>query len=480
MKASSILDLHGNPYPSTRSYQAAGRGHRMKGYFRGLTSPTPTNAETKLLTGGARELVRNNGFARAGIAGIVNHMVGSGIGVKFKYAGSKKIEQRINDEFNALWGSPFIDHQERINGPGIQQLAAHAITESGRVLIGRRIEKNSVSRVPLQLEVLESDFHDITYQDRKKDNIIDGIEFDGRGKWQAIYLFNKHPQSTYYTDLKTLRVPKEEVIHAFRVDRPGQNVGVSWLASSYLRFKQQDELEDALLETAKIMSCFSAFVHDLAYDTESPDGGGGTDESNPQEQAFKDAFAAIQPGYISFLPPGRTITFANPPKLDSPERLQQTLLHKAAKGLGATYEILTGDMSMSNFSKSRLGMIDFDQNIKSWRNNMFIPQVMYRVVDWFLDLAAAIFNFDKKKVRFTFSEPKRVQFKHLDEVKALLIEVMMGSMTLSEVIRSFGKDPDVVFKERSEEIKKLENLGIPTSSLPLLESLFGSNKDSDK
>ena len=220
-------------------------------------------------------------------------------------------------------------------------------------------------------------------------------------------------------------------------------------------------------------SCFSAFVHDIAYDAESNEvAGNGTDEENEQERAFKDAFAAIQPGYVSFLPPGRTISFANPPKLDAPEKLQQTLLHKAAKGLGVTYEILTGDMSMSNFSKSRLGMMDFDQNIKSWRNNMFIPQIMYKIVTWWLELASTIIGFDQRKVKFTFSEPKRVQFKHLDEVKALLIEVMMGTTSLSEVVRSMGKDPDTVFTERAEEIKSLLDKGIPTSSLPLLESIF--------
>ncbi|WP_164146025.1 phage portal protein, partial [Stenotrophomonas maltophilia] len=85
--------------------------------------------------------------------------------------------------------------------------------------------------------------------------------FDPVGRRVAYWLFDEHPGSALaMRSLESRRIPAEDVIHVFLSKRPGQARGYSWLAPVMQRMRSFDEMEDAIMEQAKIAACFAAFV----------------------------------------------------------------------------------------------------------------------------------------------------------------------------------------------------------------------------
>lgn len=131
------------------------------------------------------------------------------------------------------------------------------------MLVRRRRRKSADNLpVPLQLQVLEADFLDEQKDGPSGNNlIIQGIEFDALGKRVAYWLFDEHPgSSSAWKTLTSRRVDAADVIHVFLPKRPGQARGYSWFAPVMQRLRNFDEMEDAIMEQAKIAACFAAFV----------------------------------------------------------------------------------------------------------------------------------------------------------------------------------------------------------------------------
>jgi capsid protein len=104
------------------------------------------------------------------------------------------------------------------------------VAEAGECFIKFCISKANRT-VPLQLQVLESE-----HLDSSKDyalpngNVIkSGIEFNKSGKRVAYHLFKEHPGDTCGW-LNSVRVPASEILHIYKVLRPGQIRGEPWLA----------------------------------------------------------------------------------------------------------------------------------------------------------------------------------------------------------------------------------------------------------
>src|SRR5690606_21693434 len=102
------------------------------------------------------------------------------------------------------------------------------------------------------------------------------------------------------TGLVSKRIPAEDVLHLYRIDRPGQVRGVPWFAPVLVRLKDLDDFDDATLMRNKVAACFAAFLRD----SDAP--------SSPSDA--KSTFSAyVEPASVEVLPPGRDITFSSPP-----------------------------------------------------------------------------------------------------------------------------------------------------------------------
>lgn len=437
-----------------RHYEAAQPGRRTEGWAR-------TFADADLTIRGAllearihaRDLIRNNGYARRAQRVIANNTVGWGIMAKPVGASSVRATKAITDAWTAWAGTTECESERRHTFYALQRLAMKTVAESGEILLRRRYRRLSDGlTVPLQIQVLEPDFLDHsrnTLDSQAGGPIIQGIEFDKLGGRAAYWLFPQHPGSgRNYSPAQ--RVDAADVIHVYDIERPGQSRGISWFVTAILALKDFDEFEDAELIRQKIAACFAAFVKDIDG-MDSPMGDPSTDPDEPLVDTF-------EPGMIKQLPPGRDVTIASPPTVVDTSFTTRTL-RRVAAGLGVTYEDLTGDYSQVNFSSARMARIAHYQNVDAWRWDMLIPQLCDGVWAWFME-AMVLSGQISAPVSAEWTPPPTPMLEPDKEGLAIQRLVRVGAKTPDEMVREQGKDPEAHWQEYADNLKRLDKLGI--------------------
>lgn len=469
-----------------RKYEGAAKGRRGKNWKANSTS---ANSEIQqslpTLRNRARQLVRDNAYAAKGLQVITSNVVGQGIFTQIKVdaaqaredAGpnsrTKKREAALSRNWKAWAGQTAIDYDGRNNLPGLQRLVLRETVEAGEIFVRRRRTRRrslicdgiDTELPPLNVQLLESDYLDhnqISMNAKPADGnqIIQGIEYNPRGERVAYHFFTEHPgnfaSSTGFTlqrAFETVRVPAEEVAHIYRIDRSGQNRGITWYAPIMFRLKDFDEYEDAQLLRQKIAACFAVFVRDYE---------GFDATTTPAEGELGEK---IEPGIIETLPQGKDVTFANPPTVENYREYTATQLHAIAAGLGITYESLTGDLSEVSFSSARMGFLEMSRNVEEWRNNIVIQQFLHPIFCWWME-GVDLLGMDVSRVRPIFTPPRREMVDPQKETSALKDAVRSGFMSLSEAVRLAGRDPDRHFEEIQKDNQKLDDLGIMVDTDP--------------
>jgi len=434
-----------------RAYDAGKHGRRTAGWHSsGSSATSEVSGSLATVRNRARELVRNNPYAGRAIDVLAAKSVGTGI------------RARWPDGAKAAWKefTENCDFEGDLDLYGLQQLSARASFESGECLV-RRV-RETTGRVPLKLQVLESDYVDATrYGPTSGGNyIIAGVEVDRHGRKQALWLYEQHPGESLLLprSLESKRVPYSEVILFGEKKRPGQLRFISRLAASMMRLRDHDDYRDALLVKKKIEACFAAFV--VGGTPTAPLGQATTetvtdDDGNSATQRQE----TLAPGMIEYLQSGADVKFANP-TTGSDDGFSVEELHAIAAGAGVTYEQLTGDISRVNYSSIRSGMGDFRDMVETWRWTYFMPIVMRRIAGWFLEAAWTAGSIRTPNYAPEWTAPRWPYVNPVDDIKAAKEEVRGGLSSLSEKIRELGFDPEEVFDELAAERNELKQLGI--------------------
>src|SRR5262249_47857251 len=138
--------------------EAASVGRRTDGWSRTNTDANRASAGAALsrLRAQARDLIRNNPWARRGLRRIVTNTVGWGI--------KPKANGRNASTINALWTrwaeTTECDAAGRLTMYGLQKLVMRTVVESGEALVVRRYRRDGGLSIPMQIQVLEPDYID--------------------------------------------------------------------------------------------------------------------------------------------------------------------------------------------------------------------------------------------------------------------------------------------------------------------------------
>lgn len=433
----------------SRHYEAAQLGRRTANWNRsGADANIVNGAAIGTLRALARDLERNNPWARRGVQLVANSIVGWGLQPK-----------PVTDP-GTKWGpawrtwseTPQCDADERLTFSAMQSLAVKAVVRDGEVLLRRRRRRPTDGlAIPLAIQVLEADFIDTSkdqFIGQEGGPVIQGIEHDALGRRVAYYLFEQHPGSNRPGNHQSRRVSAADIIHVFRQDRPGQVRGVSWLAQVITTLRDFDEYEDATLMRQKIAACFAAFVTD-------PEGGtGGLGEASTSSPLVE----TLEPGMVSYLKPGQEVAFGTPP-VTGDDGFSARTLRRAAAGVGVTYEDLTGDYSQTNYSSGRMGRQAAQANVEDWRWNMLIPLLCDGIWGWAME-AAELAGIVQAPVAASWTPPPAPMIDPDKEGTAYQRLVRAGAMTPSEMVRAQGRDPEAHWAEYAADLKQLDDKGI--------------------
>ena len=108
--------------------------------------------------------------------------------------------------------------------------------ESGEAIFRIVRQQFGESKVPLALQVIESDLLDEEYSGAtlaKTNEWRNGVEVDQWGKAVRYSIMSRHPGDAYYLtnqgkQKENLLLPAKDIIHLYMPERPGQNRGVPW------------------------------------------------------------------------------------------------------------------------------------------------------------------------------------------------------------------------------------------------------------
>lgn len=429
-----------------RSYDGARTDRRSNGWVAaGSSANSEILPQLSILRNRSRELVRNNPYASKAMRVLSSNRIGTGI------------MATINDKsVAALWKKwvKVCDADGQYDLYGLQKLISNTEAESGECLIRFRYRKMSDGLpVPLQLQLLEPDFIDTTKNETLKNKgwIQNGIEFSPIGERVAYWLFNQHPgENIINTTIKSSRVPAGDVIHSFDRKRPGQMRGVPILAPVMMTANDLNEYLEATLVRKSAEACIAAFVE--TDDEERSIG----DESQQDQMRIEE----LAPGMVQYLSKGEKITFTNPSVSTGDVGYTNDRLHAIAAGIGITYEQLTGDLSQVNYSSIRAGTLDFRREIEQWQWLNFIPSVLNRVMEKFLDTAFAAGLIQTTEIDYDWTTPRFDWVDPLKDVQGEELELTMGLKTWSEAVRARGFNPEVLLEELKAEREKFKAAGI--------------------
>ena len=418
----------------------------------------------------SREMVRNNPYARQAKRTTQINVIGTGIKLQSQVLllrGNKR-DNRINTEIEEKWSywtkADACDCSGRYSFHDFEWLAAGAMCESGEALfrIVRRPFGNS--KVPLGLQMLESDLLDEAYQGNtlaKGHEWRNGVEVDEWGRPVRYAILTRHPGDAWFhgdpePNRKHVFLPAEDVIHLFMPERPGQNRGVPWFHSVMADAHQLQGYEEAAVIRARAGASIMGFITNNEGELIADDV-----ENNQRISEF-------EPGTFKYLSPGESVSV---PDIDSPdqqfEMFVKNKVRRFASGFGCSYETLSRDFSDTNYSSSRLSLLEDREH---WRvvQKYLIDNFHMRVFREWLNLAvlSGYCNFPDYELRpERYLSPRWMPrgwswVDPLKEVKAYREAEQAGYMTKQQIIAYSGGDFDDNVTELAREQQLAADAGI--------------------
>jgi lambda family phage portal protein len=338
-----------------------------------------------------------------------------------------------------------------------------ACAESGEVFVRLVRQSFGGSTVPLAMEVIEADQLDdgLNGRSQQGNEIRMGVEVDGWGRPIAYHFLAYHPGDYQFSNQQIStqrhkRIPAEEIIHLYRAERPGQTRGVTWFASAIQRLHHLAGYEQAEVVRARASSALMGFIT-------SPEGELIGDDVMDGERVSN-----FEPGVFKYLNPGESVTV---PSLDSPdgqfEPFLRAMLRAMAAGIGCSYETISRDFSQTNYSSSRLSLIedrDHWRILQSWMIENFHRRVFHEWIELaVLSNALSLPGYELAPDRFKAARWMPRGWAWVDpakEVAAYKEAVRCGFKTLGEVVAEQGGDLEEIFVQLESERLLAEKHGL--------------------
>ena len=433
----------------------------------------------------SRELVRNNPYARQAKRTTQINIVGTGMkfqSLVVQQRGGKR-DQRVNNIIEEGWAdwtkADSCDCAGKYSFHQFEWLAAGALCESGEAIFRIVRKPFGNSEVPLALQIIESDLLDEEYDGKtlnKGNEWRNGVEVDEWGRAIRYAILTKHPGDAYYLDFSANKklhifVPAEDIIHLFLPERPGQNRGVPWFHSVMADMHQLQGYEEAAVIRARAGASIMGFIQNDQGELI-----GDEVENHQRIQSF-------EPGTFRYLMPNESVTV---PDIDYPsqqyEMFVKNKIRRFATGIGCSFETISKDFSETNYSSSRLSLLE-DREHWKFCQKYIIDNFHYRVFKEWLDLAvlSGVIDFpdyasnSKRYCKPRWTPPAQHYVDPLKEIKAYREAEQAGYMTKSQVIaQTNGGDYDDIVSEIAREQEVAKSLDVVLDKDLDLEVEIGS------
>ena len=390
----------------------------------------------------ARDLERNSDMANSVIGAYKRNVVGLGWTLQARTP-SESLNRKIEEAWNDWCKRKNCDVTEAQGFNQMMRMAVKRKKVDGGILFKKCYTSGGL--VPFKLQALEVDELD-TGRAAPRDprhRVVGGIELDTYNK--AVGYWIQQYSVDGFGQMEPVYVPAKDIIYYFTKDRPSQVREMSDLAPAITRVRDANEFMTAVSVKERIAACLAVFIKKITPTGWSPGRNAGM-YSGGVSGDYEGK--KISPGMIKELNAGDEIQVVNPAgqatDAASYIKLQQRLI---GAGQGLSYEATSRDMSQSNYSSARQGIIEDEQ---TYIEDVELLQevVMDEVYETFVISGVLSGLFDIPK----FWEDKRKYLKHewvaapkkwidpLKEANATKIALQTGQKTFQQIAAENGKD----------------------------------------
>lgn len=391
----------------------------------------------------ARDLERNSDMANSVIGAYKRNIVGLGVTLQANTP-SEKLNDAIEDAWKEWCKKQNCDVTETQSFSQMTRMAVERKKVDGGILF-KKCYLRGGGVVPFRLQALEVDELDATatVPHTKGNRVVGGIEYNSYNKPMGYWI--KQYSIDGFSNIEPVYVPAKDMIFVFSKRRPSQIREMSDLSPTISRVRDTNEFMTAVSVKERIAACLSVFIKKTIPTT-------GIGRGNvPQQRGPQLTYEGktISPGMIKELNAGDEIQVVNPTgqatDAASYVKLQQRLI---GAGQGLSYEATSRDMSQSNYSSARQGIIEDDQTYEEdkelfneFRDEVYETFIISGVLSGLFDIKD--FWDPEKKKKYLAHEwiaaPKR-WIDPLKEVQAMKTAVQTGQKTFQQAAAENGKD----------------------------------------
>jgi lambda family phage portal protein len=335
--------------------------------------------------------------------------------------------------------------------------------------------KGNTNKVPLKLQVIPTEMHDIFYQGKTAtDKVRNGIRFVGSKP--ATYYFRKGIQEQLWhgvpNNLKLTPIPAEDLVHEFIRDSPGQWIGIPFLASVLIPLYELDELVESTVAKQKAAQAIAWIIENSNPLAMTPTGvpTAETGKDNEEKIVFKSTG-----GNTQYLNKGESIKFYQSTDIGANlPVLIQSELRRVASSIGIPYHSLTGDTGDLDFSSLRAIAVEFRQRIEFIHHFYTIPLALEPITKRFKELAKLYSSVSDAEVRYQL--PRWYGVDDLKDSQADVLDLSYGISTLQKVLDERHLTFEDVL-ESADQMKQLEAArGAPLGSGSTSDAQGRNNK----
>ena len=442
-----------------------------------------------------RDLIRNNGIARAAVVKQADMVVGrqwrlmsipdaDALGLSRKEAA--RFGKAIETAFRKWAEDPMrrCDRARRHNFAGLVNLLYREERSSGEALAVLRDKPRPGWAFRTAVQVIDADRLSNPAGRADAPDLKGGVALDEAGEPLGYHIRQAHPYDVAPDprNMSWVYVPRETdwgrpvCIHGFESDRVEQTRGVSPFASILAPFKMLDRHADAEINSAVANALFVAFVSS-SYDPYQVAESLATVENNPVDAGkswqdirmdiYKGAPVMLGENRIPVLPPGDEIKLNDTPRQTSEfASFRASFLQEIASALGMPYIALAERWDGVNYSSARAALNEVWRAVTA-RRAAFVEQVVTPIylavleeilVTGMIDIPAGVPGFYDEPAAWSrgiWIGPGRGYVDPQKEAQASKLRLEANLSTMQRELAEQGLDFEEVVAQRARELETL-------------------------
>jgi len=446
------------------AYQGAGINRLVADWMATTLSPdSEVKWSIRRLRARARDLARNDGYAKHFVRLVVTNVIGP---MGFKLKSRVRRGDALDKDTNATietgwteWCKSRVTTDGKMNFREAQVLALRSMVADGEVLV--RFMPGPQYPHGLALQLIDADMLDESLNRSRFDGqneIRMGIEVNELGRPLAYHFFADtagRPGVSMLDSSRRVRIPEDEILHLFSIERPNQTRGVTWLHAGMYPLKMLNGYQEAELVAARVAAAKMGFIVSQEGVT-----GEASDTTTP-------AVYEAAPGTMEELPSGKTFLGWDPVHpVAAFGPFVKACLRWVASAFGVSYNGLGNDLEGVNYSSLRDGRLterDAYRMIQEHWIDQFIRPVYAAwmrtaLMTGALELAtldpAAYAPFALWRARgWQWVDP-------LKDIAAAEKEIGLGVNSRTRICAESGDDFEEIAEELADEREIAEELGI--------------------